>query len=166
MRNKLLLSVSVFIFGLGLWAINFYVYNWTSIINIFPCSEKSIEIEDVGRFSNGKRFDDFLDLSELANRVKANPNYLVAFDGDFRILIERNFNGKVYTLSFQNNHNAKTTNFNFLARHLGEEESPCSTPNYWILQNAYKFVTDLPFDDNQKKQLKINLIVLESTKFL
>lgn len=146
MKNKLLISIGILIVAcFGLWAINYYVYSWTSNISIFQCSEKYLGIVDISKSSKGERFDEFLDLNKMADALKADPKYFVKLNQNFRLLLQRNFNDKVYILSFENDNVSKTTNFNFSGGYLSENEE-CSAPNYWILQNGYQLVDDLPYN--------------------
>ncbi len=170
MRNKLkyiiLIICSIFfITGFSLWAINYYLYSWTTQVNLlFPCTEKHIWIRDTSKGSKGEIFDDYLDLNRLADKVRlSSSNYNVILNDGYLLNLRRLFNGKVYSLTFKNDDKLKTTKFSFSGGLSGENED-CSVPDYYILQNAYQFINDLPLTETQKKKLRDNLRVMSPIK--
>lgn len=159
MRKKLLLGVSVFIVGsLGLLAINYYVYSLFGFVEskIGFCESKQIGLSNPTS-SRGISLDEVIDLKILADETRKNSEYKTDIRGDYALYLERTLNGKSYQLLLENHNLAASTWFKFSENQQNQNKESCKLPNYWIMQDAYKMIDDLPLKENQKNRIKDNL---------
>ncbi len=159
MRNKLLLSIGIFIVGcLGLWAINYFVYSWIgfgeSLIGF--CENKQVGLNGSSS-SRGISLDEVIDLKKLADETRSNSDYKTDLRGDYALYLERTLNGKPYQLLLENNKLVDSTWFKFSENQQNQNKESCKLPNYWIMQDVYNMIDNLPLKENQKNRVKDNL---------
>jgi hypothetical protein len=104
------------------------------------------------------------DLKRLAATMKSNRAYEVSehYNGD-GVIISRTFKGVKYNIIFENrgsiSFNLNTYNFKGYPNGTVAWGERCGTPHRLIRRKVYLMIEDLPFDIQQKAELKRYVLV-------
>jgi hypothetical protein len=162
-KNKIFTVLSaIFILIALAWTMNRYVYNWfhyTSFL-LFPCAEKGVRVSNAIQNSYGD-LGELLDVNQVANSLKNNPNYTVSQNYiSFDLFVTRKFEGKEFKIIFNNYNSRKTTYFE-----ISSEYFACSEPDYSIEQSITKMIEELPISIQQKSKISDNIQVTNYSTF-
>jgi hypothetical protein len=150
---------------LGLLAINYYVYAWIGFAEstIGLCENKQAGLVDLTS-SRGIPLNELVDLAKLASETSPNSEYKTDLRGNYALYLERKFDNKTYKLLLENQTPNEATWFKFSESQQSQSKESCYSPSYWMLNNAYKMIDDLPLTTTQKKKIRDNIKIQTSIK--
>lgn len=167
--------IKIVIFGLlipvlFLGAVNRYVFSWTGLImkGSGLCKFRSIGVPTEN--AHNQALQQKYDLRQIAAVIRLNSNYEVndRASGGTGLVVSRRFNGVKYNISFDVHKDAYEFNLNtfdfggYPSGSVSEGEK-CTTASYWIEQNVYRMIDDLPLNSLQRAELKANVRVQNIT---
>lgn len=156
-----------------LFLVNRYLFSWVGLlfnkIYLFGspvCEFKSISVPVAN--SRPKRLSFIVDLLQIASTMKANPNYDLTQDDNYKVVVLRKYGQVRYSISFCNLtldyeyfSEMKLSTQDFLWQHgdpvvHGEHYT---TPNSLVRRRIYRMINDLPLTRSQKAEIKRNVRV-------
>lgn len=161
--------MALIITGIILSAINYYYFDWTSYINPFEGTYKTIAtISGSGQEKLSQEYD----LFQINHDLQKRNNYNSNFYHESYLVISRNYKQVEYIIRLEKLKSASGTfthidynirNLEYGVSHkLANGELP-STPNYYIKQNISQMINEMPINIEQKEELQSKVKVISAT---
>ena len=168
-KNMKLLKITsagvlfIVLFGIIAFCVDYYYYSWTSFVQPFGCRYKKIG-------PNKAKLYEIYDLNEIYYAIKADSNYEVnlLLEGKY-LKLTRVFNEIIYQIEISNYTTSNGTHteviFSNNSNRFDLESNlikllPKTTANYYISQNINTMIEGFAFSENQKKELKQNVVII------